>query len=602
MIPRPEAVQSRRSSLALPPLHAPTGQAQTQLQVQAPAQAQKPKRKYTRRQRPDGEGSEAGSPAPSDTEGGRLRGPRRSGSGAKRSVIIQQRLQESLNKGEMPQFCTHCGAIETPTWRKMYLKEVDGKPSPLDEAEGEGETIGVEPLEFEGQNGEVSRFLIRKSMKKTKENPPGKNFKEVTVCNPCGLWFNKTRSMRPSNRWGRKSGTRRPKRKQNADGSDLPATDGPEPQSEAFFSEMPGPDDANIDPDLSGENQSTGCGSDGRQSEERQPSDVPLGGARGGADVQRAPNTRPRSNSLQLTRPRSVSNASQRGGALARAVQSSPVRFVGSQESPIEIEEITPKPIRRLLFPSPRREGEVKGLDADIPGCAVVAAPATSTNLQTAASLKAGVVLEGGEVSVFEAFTFDKENLPPGLEVDDELAHLFDGSPTNLFKTPRKTPARAPLSTFRSQRQLNHLLKTPTPSSRKRRKALSPTTNGNIANTASAATNDFMTSPTSSRYFLRSTPSREARTPPRSADRRVNGSAERSNNTVEMTPFSRHIAQMLSDNNTGSANWSSPSQVFDFSEMPAFQDTPGRQRGEVVDWDGIGDVLSSDFTAFEGKS
>ncbi|KAI6828732.1 hypothetical protein KC340_g10144 [Hortaea werneckii] len=577
--------------LNLPPGRQLTGD-NSQTQAPALAPGQKPKRKYTKRARPAAEGSEAGSPAPSDTEGGRPSGPTRSGSGAKRSVVIQQRLEASLHRGEMPQYCNHCGAIETPTWRKLYFKYVDGKPSALDEAEGVGETIGVEPLEWEG--GEVSRFLIRKSMKRTKGNGPGKDFEEVTVCNPCGLWFNKFRAMRPSDRWGRKSGTRRTKKKQ-FDGSDMPATDGVEPQSEAFFSEMPGPDDFNVDPELKGEDQSVGRQSEERQSEERQPSGSdPRGTTQGSFDVPRAHAARPRANSLSNAEPHNSGRASQRGTALAREVQSSPLRFVGSQQSPIEVEDLTPKPTRRLLFPSPRNEGQAKSLGDGTTGVLAVAARGTNADDHHNASLKSDALLRANNVSVFDAFTLDKENRAPGLGTDDDvLAHLFEGSPNTVFKTPSKTPAKAPLTTPRSRRQQSdQLLKTPTPSSRKR-KALSPN-QGHAANDASKTMNDFMTSPSSSRYFLRSTPSREARTP-----NRLGQSAGEA--SVEMTPFSRHIAQMLSDANASGNGFSSPSQAFDFSDMPPFMSgTPGKQLGGA-DWPSMGDIMSSDFAALESQ-
>ena len=591
-IPRPEQAQARRSSLALPTNPAPQNQVQPQNQGQVQIQP-KPKRKYTKRAKSTVEGSEAGSPAPSDTEGGRPTGLKRSGSGAKRSVIIEQRLQAALDRGEMPQFCAHCGAIETPTWRRLYLKEVDGKPSPLDEVEGEGETIGVEPLEYEGENGEVSRFLIRKSMKKTKTNEPGKGFEEITVCNPCGLWFNKFRVMRPAHKWKSTTAARKSRKRQNADNSDMPATDGPDLQSEAFFSERPGPEDTNIDPDLPEDDQSTG-----RQSEERQAESNEAHSSQGSTEAQRASAARPRANSLTAARPRSNDNASQRSVALARAVQSSPVRFVGSQESPIEIDDLTPKPTRRLLFPSPRHDGEMKSLEGNGGNTMVaVAAPAAAIDTKPAASLKPGVMNEGSEVSLFETFALDKENFAPGVTIDDQqLAHLFEGSPNAVFKTPSKTLAKAqPLTTPRTHYQQleNPLLKTPTPSASRKRKALSPT-NGNAATSAAAALNDFMTSPSSSRYFLRSTPSREARTP-----HRPTGHEQRSPNgggggggIATLTPFSRHLAAMLSDNNArangGPGAFSSPGQAFDFSDMPMLT-SPSRGAGlGEVDWSSFG--------------
>ena len=170
---------------------------------------------------------------------------------------------------------------------------------------------------------------------------------------------------------------------------------------------------------------------------------------------------------------------------------------------------------------------------------------------------------------------------------------LFEGSPTAVFKTPGKTPAKTAM-TPRSQRHFEHLLKTPTPASRKR-KPLSP--NPNAAN-ASAAINDFMTSPSSTRYFLRSTPSRQERTPGRQGSSPNLGSEATGN---EMTPFSRHIAQMLSEANTsGIGAFTSPARALDFSDLPTFT-TPGKNLAEV-DWMSMGDLGSSDYAAFSSNA
>ena len=136
---------------------------------------------------------------------------------------------KNLENGEPVTHCFHCGAIETPTWRRLYIKECEGKPTGLDSHEGEGETIGVEELKDKATGEPLNKFIVRKSMKKTKENPIGKDFEAKQVCNPCGLWFNKFRTMRPEEKWNRKAGTRQRKKKDN--GEPGPATDGPEPYS-----------------------------------------------------------------------------------------------------------------------------------------------------------------------------------------------------------------------------------------------------------------------------------------------------------------------------------------------------------------------------------
>lgn len=463
----------------------------------------------------------------------------------------------------MPVYCSHCGAIETPTWRKIYVKEVAGKPSPLDSAEAEGETIGIENLTTDDETGEVLSFLIRKSMKKTKDNEIGVGFNELTVCNPCGLWFHKFRNMRPEDRWHRKCAPRKKKSKAGGEGF---STDGVEPQSEAFFTDQPGPEDSN---ESSKENDQ-GQADQGAAKEDAAP---------------RAPLQRPRANSMQpqvaTRRPNSSGNAgpSRRNTALMREVQSSPIRFNGSQDEPIEL-DLTPdgKSYRRLLFPSPRRPGETKSLEGS-------PAPKTATSPPGDAQVERTVlkaVSSGDEVTVNVFGTFDKENQAPSLDDHDDLATLFEGSPGSLFRTPRrKTPLK---QTPRSQRQVSDLLKTPTPSTRKR-KALEPSQNA--ANNADINANDFTTSP-SGRYFLRSTPSRLERTP---GGRSISGSGH-----VEPSPFSRHLAQMLNEANGIDGVMTSPSRQFDFSDLPTFN-TPGRE----MDWKGLDEILSSEFANYDGN-
>jgi hypothetical protein len=473
----------------------------------------------------------------------------------------------------MPQYCRHCGAIETPTWRRIYVKECEGKPSPLDEAEGEGETIGLEITERDEDTAKPTKFLIRKSMKKTKDSQPGPGFEDVTLCNPCGLWFNKFKVMRPPDKWGRKALTRKSKKQKENEGPGF-STDGVEPQSDAFFTDLVVPEEAAEDADGEGEGQTH-------------------------TRVAAAParSHRPRANSLQMQpvqsgRNKGELNASQLDAALARAVQSSPVRFNGSQASPIEIDDMTPKPTRRLLFPSPRKDGEVKSLD-DNAQASLKAMPPFDAQAHDKPGIE--INFDNNDTSVFEAFTYDKENLAPTLgEGEDDFSHLFDGSPSAFFKTPRKTPAKN-FTTPRSTRQLRHLLKTPTPGRSGKRKPLTP--NPNAANGATfennngPAVNDFMTSPSSSRYFLRSTPSRLSRT----GNTPVRGSNGGGSN--EISPFSNQLAQMLSESND-SNQFTSPTSgaAFDFSDLPSFT-TPGGRIAQ--EWEGLEGMLSSEFADFD---
>lgn len=494
-----------------------------------------------------------GSPAPSDTEG-RPSGPRRSGSGAPRRKIIQDRLADAVAKGEMPQFCSHCGAIETPTWRRLYVNYIDGKPSPLDYVEGEGETIGIEELDWDEATGEVTRFIIRKSMKKTKDLQPGKGFKDVQLCNPCGLWFSKTRKMRPQDKWGRRSGTRRSRKSRVAEAGDL--TDGLEPRSDALYTDAIGPEDTFDEPDAMA------------LVPRRTSTDLGLG------DAQMAPLTHDHG------RRQSQAVVLRMEGPDRRVTRSSPAKLHGTQESPIELDDRTPKPIRRLLFPSPRQAGQTKTLDnADISTSKNV----TPKSHHTRSTDKTEISIsdEQRNMSVYEMLSFGKENLPP-LEDEESLTSIM----TKHNVATHKTPQKQQLPVRRSPRSLEKLLKTPNSgssialTSRKRKIMATDAQAGEVVRPK----NDFMTSPASSRYYLRSTPTRLANTPGRSSQ--WNG-AEGENG---FSPFSRELADMLA--NDTSLQFDSPSKGFAFSDLPPFPSPESRS----LHWDGL-NIDSSDFNA-----
>lgn len=64
---------------------------------------------------------------------------------------------------------------------------------------------------------------------------------------------------------------------------------------------------------------------------------------------------------------------------------------------------------------------------------------------------------------------------------------------------------------------------------------------------------------------------------------------------VELSPFSRHLSQMLGDaTGTGEPAFTSPSQQYDFSDLPAFD-----QVSLGMDWKSMDDLLSSEFATFD---
>lgn len=557
------APTSRCSSLALPPRWSSI--APDALEPNAYQKPSTRKRQALQRSYTTANTSEAGSPAPSDNEG-RPRGTRRSGGAAQRRKTIEQRMHRSISEGLMPEFCSHCGCIETPTWRRVYSMECTGKPSPLDYAEGEGETIGVEITETDPETGEATKFVVRKSMRKTKDSKPGEGFVEHVVCNPCGLWFNKSRAMRPPEKWTKSSVSHRSKSgRSNEPGV---STDGLEPPSDALFTDQAEPEYAMNEQGRTGGALSAHAAREGQQSRSQ----------------------RPRASSMQVLQLKRGSGpaawtASQLNSALTRAVQSSPGQDQGSQHSPIEVEDLTPQPTRRVLFPSPRREGEVKSLDDNGQvSLKSTVAPANAVEDLSTARFKPGldINIQQTDTTAFDAFTFDKENMVPDLSLDDgDFSYLFNGSPIN-FKTPHKTPARASLQSTPS-RILRSAMKTPVSASRKRQPHEQV---GNCAKNPEYNFDDFLVSPSSNRYFLRSTPSRLERTP---------GRQSQNSGGNDVSPWSRHLAQMLSDANE-TTTLTSPSRQFDFSDLPTFT-TPGRAH-KPSDWAEIDGIMDSDLANF----
>jgi hypothetical protein len=317
--------------------------------------------------------------------------------------------------------------------------------------------------------------------------------------------------MRPSDKWVKKQTIKSKKQQRKA----MPPAGPSEPQSDYFVDQPSALYTDAVQPEDD---------SNSRSSEERTSEEI----------IQ--PVTRPRASSVQPQPKRSESEKQWTGpeldAALHRAIQSSPARFVGSQESPIEVEaEETPRPTRRLLFPSPReRNGQMKTLDdLALPG----SKPPSSTIIEMA--------------FVEEP---NKENCPPKDQENDDLAHLFECSP-NVFKTPRKTPEQ-------NATCQDTLLKTPTPSRSSLRTVArnTRTPSGNQGSTflptfsSAEAKNLFPTTP--SRWANLSSPSRD-----------------------QMTPFTRQLTQLLSDAHH-EVPFLSPGRQFEFSDaMPTFM-TPGR--------------------------
>ena len=216
--------------------------------------------------------------------------------------------------------------------------------------------------------------------------------------------------------------------------------------------------------------------------------------------------------------------------ALERAIRSSPHKFRGTENVPIEVEDLTPQPTRRVLFPSPiLSEGSTLNSNPVIDGSGK------------------GLNQSSGKLSeVSNDDQADKENRPPPDE-GDGLDHLF----TEEYHVERATTP-TPTSSSRA-----HTFKTP----RRSPGRLPPTTGDFFSSTAKA--------------LLRA-PTTPKRTP--SKDTQPLG---------ELTPFTAHLNQLLSDANN--ENGSPGSRSFDFPSLPSLHNTPGRR------------TMDFDFSQFDSQ-
>ncbi|KAL9603029.1 MAG: hypothetical protein Q9219_001393 [cf. Caloplaca sp. 3 TL-2023] len=359
--------------------------------------------------------SEAGEPGPKM----RTRNRTGSGTGEKRKKAIQSKLAESVARGDIPPFCENCGAIETPTWRKAWIKTYTGTPEHVVCSEEEGGIVAWQSLQTD-DNGRVCLFRV---IKRTRL-PTDEDFTDILLCNPCGIWLHTRKCMRPKEVWdktqGPDGGAGGPRRrfsqakKEKSGSSSQQSTNGNVSGSSVFVSENSSPADGND-----------------RSSEGHVP--------------QPPPTRRPRASSVHAGESNLKStrlDGSSAAAALQRAIQSSPIQRRTSQHVDPAGKDLTPKPTRRILFPSPNQRGQRESSQSS------AHRPEKNgdgwTDQHTHDNYNAA----------------DKENLPP--QYGDDERPVFDKTPQRsitptptakshemLFKTPNRnsTPDRIPPTT-----------------------------------------------------------------------------------------------------------------------------------------------------------
>lgn len=102
----------------------------------------------------------------------------RSGTGARRQRQINARLDKCIRSGQAPPYCENCGAIETPTWRRAWSKDLDGNEQDANECKKDTTMLFWRSLERDDDD-KVSKFRIYK--KTLVDND--KDFTQVLLCN-----------------------------------------------------------------------------------------------------------------------------------------------------------------------------------------------------------------------------------------------------------------------------------------------------------------------------------------------------------------------------------------------------------------------------------
>lgn len=414
------------------------------------------------------------------------------GSGARRRQAIQSKLASSVAAGEMPPFCENCGAIETPTWRKAWVKIHTGTPEHVVISEEEGGIIAWQSLQTDHKGNICLYRIIKKS---TLRDDVG--FTEVLLCNPCGLFLHTRKCMRPKEVWERPPNGGDGKRRRGGNNGGR------------------GKSDSISEPAANNASDDTALHSDAST-----PAD---GGQTEGVECepQLPAMQHRRSSSAQMTSSRRNLRTLDDASALAalqRAIKSSPHKFIGTEHVPIEVEDLTPHPTRRVLFPSPTQSQEARPNRSFCAG---------SDNRDPNE--------HPDNTSDADIGQANKENCPPATE-DDDLDQFFEEdadinshnvscttpTPTSssramTFKTPQRSPGRLP-----------------------------PTTGDFFSSAAKALLRPSVTP--------KRTPTKDSQP------------------LGELTPLTAHLNQLLSDANSGSPG----SQNFDFPSLPSLHNTPGR--------------------------
>lgn len=97
-----------------------------------------------------------------------------------KKAMIRQKLEQAIAEGKMPPFCSNCGAIETPTWRKAWSQQLEGVPGYHEYSDEAGKVTCIIILSRDAEGKPTSYQLIKKSLGK---DEIADDYKEFLLCN-----------------------------------------------------------------------------------------------------------------------------------------------------------------------------------------------------------------------------------------------------------------------------------------------------------------------------------------------------------------------------------------------------------------------------------
>ncbi|KAI1003217.1 hypothetical protein K3495_g4988 [Podosphaera aphanis] len=264
--------------------------------------------------------------------------------------MIRQRLEMAIANGETPPFCCNCGAIETPTWRKAWSKEMIGEPAYCEYSDEPGRVTAIIILTRDAEGKPTSYHLIKKYLGKDENQD---DYNEYLLCNPCGIWMSKYKTARPEERWESNTdrSNREPKKRptQRISKSKKVQSCAPVvPTSEENFL----PSDKYFSASETSHPSNKIIGN----------SKITLSHSLVSAAKPLIVDQNPQNNEVNVLHAKvrdSVIKSEEATVSQEPIVKSSPTKWMGTQESPINLED-DPQDTRRLLFSSPMKDSSHK--------------------------------------------------------------------------------------------------------------------------------------------------------------------------------------------------------------------------------------------------